>query len=243
MTTTSSTRLSSARSALASACSDVVDGSDADAVDGVPVALLARPASTEEVAGVLRAAAGHGLTVVPRGRGTKSSWGRPPESADVVVDLSRMSAVLDHAAGGRVDPAAAQARAVGDPRADRRARRRDRLAGRADAPRGAAPRSRRWRARAAPCPSAASTPTAPRGCPARSSARRARARAAPAWSGPGAARRPRARGARRWAGRARWRGGRRTAARSCPARRRRSPARRRTAPRASARPCRPLFRW
>ena len=41
MTTTSSTRLESARSALASACSDVVDGTDADAVDGVPAAQVA----------------------------------------------------------------------------------------------------------------------------------------------------------------------------------------------------------
>jgi glycolate oxidase FAD binding subunit len=65
----------------------------------VPVGLVARPASTGEVAEVLRAAAAHGLVVVPRGRGTKTSWGRPPEQADLVVDLSRMSAVLDHAAG------------------------------------------------------------------------------------------------------------------------------------------------
>jgi glycolate oxidase FAD binding subunit len=91
--------LDTARAALSSACGDVSDGTPADAVDGVPVALVARPASTAEVAEVLRAAAGHGLTVVPRGRGTKMTWGRPPEQADVVVDLSRMSAVLDHAAG------------------------------------------------------------------------------------------------------------------------------------------------
>ncbi len=99
MTTTSGTRLESARTALASACGSVTDGTAGDAVDGVPVALVARPASTAEVSEVLRAAAGHGLAVVPRGRGTKMTWGRPPEQADLVVDLSRMSAVLDHAAG------------------------------------------------------------------------------------------------------------------------------------------------
>jgi glycolate oxidase FAD binding subunit len=91
--------LESARAALSAACGDVADATPADAVDGVPAALVARPGSTAETAEVLRAAAGHGLTVVPRGRGTKISWGRPPERADVVVDLSRMSAVLDHAAG------------------------------------------------------------------------------------------------------------------------------------------------
>jgi glycolate oxidase FAD binding subunit len=109
MSTTSDTRLESARTALTSACGDVTDGAPADAVDGVPVALVARPASTEEVAEVLRAAAGHGLTVVPRGRGTKMTWGRPPEQADVLVDLSRMAAVLDHAAGDLIVKAQAGA--------------------------------------------------------------------------------------------------------------------------------------
>jgi glycolate oxidase FAD binding subunit len=96
MTTVS---LDAARAALSAACDDVVDGGPPDAVDGVPAALVARPGSTAETAEVLRAAAGHGLAVVPRGRGTKMSWGRPPERVDLVVDMSRMSAVLDHAAG------------------------------------------------------------------------------------------------------------------------------------------------
>ncbi|MCW2695200.1 MAG: glcE [Modestobacter sp.] len=99
MTTAARTRLDSARTALSSACSEVVDATPADAVDGVPVGLVARPASTAEAAEVLRAAAVFGLVVVPRGRGTKTSWGRPPEQADLVVDLSRMSAVVEHAAG------------------------------------------------------------------------------------------------------------------------------------------------
>ncbi|WP_369139325.1 FAD-binding oxidoreductase [Modestobacter versicolor] len=96
MTTVS---IDSARASLSSACSDVAEGTPADAVDGVPVALVARPASTAETGEVMRAAAASGLTVVARGRGTKTAWGRPPERADLVVDLSRMSAVLDHAAG------------------------------------------------------------------------------------------------------------------------------------------------
>ncbi len=88
-----------ARTSLGSACDDVRDATGADAVDGVQPALVARPASTQEVAQVLRAAAAHGLAVVPRGRGTKMTWGRPPSRVDLVVDLSRMDAVLDHAAG------------------------------------------------------------------------------------------------------------------------------------------------
>ncbi|MCZ2815803.1 FAD-binding oxidoreductase [Modestobacter sp. VKM Ac-2984] len=91
--------LDTARTRLSDACAEVTDATPADAVDGVPAALVARPGSTEETAAVLRAAAAAGLTVVPRGRGTKLSWGRPPESADVVLDLSRMNRVLDHAAG------------------------------------------------------------------------------------------------------------------------------------------------
>src|ERR1700710_2751227 len=91
--------LDAARTALSSACSEVADGTAADAVDGVPVALVARPASTVEVVEGRRAAASAGLAVITRGRGTKMSWGRAPERADLVVDLSRMSAVLDHAAG------------------------------------------------------------------------------------------------------------------------------------------------
>ncbi|KGH46104.1 MULTISPECIES: FAD-binding oxidoreductase [Modestobacter] len=91
--------LDSARTALADACGEITDATPADAVDGVPAALVARPGSTEETAAVLRAAAAAGLTVVPRGQGTKLTWGRPPESADVVLDLSRMNRVLDHAAG------------------------------------------------------------------------------------------------------------------------------------------------
>ena len=54
-----------AREALASACADVRDAGPTDAVDGVAPGLVARPADTDQVAEVLRAAAAHGLTVVP----------------------------------------------------------------------------------------------------------------------------------------------------------------------------------
>jgi glycolate oxidase FAD binding subunit len=91
--------LDTARRALESACGDVADADQDDSVDGVDPSLVARPGSTAEVAEVMRAAAGLGLAVVPRGRGTKLSWGRPPERVDLVVDLSRMVAVQDHAAG------------------------------------------------------------------------------------------------------------------------------------------------
>jgi glycolate oxidase FAD binding subunit len=88
-----------ARTALAAACDDVAEAGPADAVDGAVTTLVARPATTAEVAEVLRAAAAARLTVVARGAGTKLTWGRPPERADLVVDLARMAAVQDHAAG------------------------------------------------------------------------------------------------------------------------------------------------
>lgn len=88
-----------ARQAVASACEEVRDAGPADVVDGVPPAAVARATSTSQVAETLRAAAGHGLAVVARGRGTKMTWGRPPGRVDLVLDVSAMDRVLDHAAG------------------------------------------------------------------------------------------------------------------------------------------------
>jgi glycolate oxidase FAD binding subunit len=68
----------------------------------VTPSLVATPASTQEAAALLRAAAAHGLTVVPRGAGTGLGWGAPPASADLVVDMSLMDQVLEHAAGDLV---------------------------------------------------------------------------------------------------------------------------------------------
>lgn len=70
---------------------------------------IAHPTSTAEVADVLRDAAARGLTVVPRGRGTKQGWGLPVE-ADLVVDLSAMDRVLDHQAGDLIVDTQAGAR-------------------------------------------------------------------------------------------------------------------------------------
>lgn len=98
------------RSDLGSTCDQVLEATPVDAVDGVRPDLVARPASTAEVSAVLRVAAEHGLAVVPRGRGTTIGWGRPPERADLVVDLSRMDQVLDHAAGDLIVEAQAGTR-------------------------------------------------------------------------------------------------------------------------------------
>ena len=51
---------------------------------------------------MLRAAAEHDLTVVPRGSGSKLGWGAPPRRCDLVVDTLRLDQVLEHAAGDLV---------------------------------------------------------------------------------------------------------------------------------------------
>jgi glycolate oxidase FAD binding subunit len=99
-----------AREAVASACADVHDPGETDDVDGITPGLVARPTDTAQVAEVLRAAAAHGLTVVPRGRGTKLSWAMPPASADVLLDVSRLDQVLDHQPGDLIAAAQAGAR-------------------------------------------------------------------------------------------------------------------------------------
>ncbi|MGH4021524.1 MAG: FAD-binding oxidoreductase [Pseudonocardiaceae bacterium] len=86
---------------LGAAC-DVRPATASDAVDGVVPELVARPGSTEETAAVLHAACGLGLRVVARGAGTKLAWGAPPSGLELVVDTSRMDAVLAHAAGDLV---------------------------------------------------------------------------------------------------------------------------------------------
>ncbi|GHE81226.1 FAD-linked oxidase [Amycolatopsis deserti] len=75
---------------------------EADHVDGVPARLVAAPSTTDEAATVMRIAAEHGLAIVPRGSGTKLSWGHPPERADLVLDTSRMDRIVEHRAGDLV---------------------------------------------------------------------------------------------------------------------------------------------
>ncbi len=78
---------------------DAREATQSDAVGGMPPRWVVRPASTEQTSAVLAAAAQHGLTVVARGAGTKLRWGAPPEQVDVVLDTTRMDAIVEHAAG------------------------------------------------------------------------------------------------------------------------------------------------
>ena len=84
------------RSALAAACPALADGTGDDAVAGVIPAFVASPSSTQQASALLRAAAGAGLAVVPRGAGTGLAWGGPPSRCDLVVDLRSMDQIVEH---------------------------------------------------------------------------------------------------------------------------------------------------
>lgn len=78
------------------------EGTDLDAVDGLRPRWVVSPADTEGVAAVLRTAHDEGLAVVPTGSGTKLGWGAPPQRLDILLQLGRLDALVDHAAGDLV---------------------------------------------------------------------------------------------------------------------------------------------
>jgi glycolate oxidase FAD binding subunit len=88
--------------ALAGACAELREAGPDDAVAGVVPRFVARPADVAEAAAVMRAAAGAGLAVVPRGAGTRLAWGCPPARCDLVIDTRGLNRVLEHAAGDLV---------------------------------------------------------------------------------------------------------------------------------------------
>jgi glycolate oxidase FAD binding subunit len=100
---TERTVVSQIQAALKAACPSAREADPAsDAVAGLAPSFVASPASTDEASALLRAAAAHDLTVVPRGAGTGLDWGLPPSSGDLVVDTSSMGQVIEHAAGDLV---------------------------------------------------------------------------------------------------------------------------------------------
>src|SRR2546425_8900735 len=68
----------------------------ADAVDGVQAQMVIEPASADELARALRAANAAGLSVIPRGGGTKLGWGNPPRRAGLILSTARLDRVLEH---------------------------------------------------------------------------------------------------------------------------------------------------
>nr|BFF17577.1 hypothetical protein GCM10025730_10980 [Promicromonospora thailandica] len=74
----------------------------ADAVDGVPATVVARPVTTDGVAAVLREATAQGLVTVARGGATALDWGAPPERVDLLLDTTGLDRLVEHGAGDLV---------------------------------------------------------------------------------------------------------------------------------------------
>jgi glycolate oxidase FAD binding subunit len=68
----------------------------ADAVCGVQPRLVLEPTSEQQIAAALRLANDAGLAVIPRGGGTKLTWGNPPSRADVILSTARLDKIIEH---------------------------------------------------------------------------------------------------------------------------------------------------
>ena len=67
--------------------------------DPLLIPLQIQPASADEVAAALRRASEARQSIVIRGAGTKSDWGRPAGRIDAVLDMRRMNRILAHEHG------------------------------------------------------------------------------------------------------------------------------------------------
>ncbi|WDZ86279.1 FAD-binding oxidoreductase [Micromonospora cathayae] len=65
----------------------------ADEVAGQAATWVAVPGDARAAAEVLRLAAAHDLTVVPRGAGTKIDWGAAPDRVDIMLDTGRIAGI------------------------------------------------------------------------------------------------------------------------------------------------------
>jgi glycolate dehydrogenase FAD-binding subunit len=85
-------------SALGAACgtSAVRAAGPDDAVADVQPRWIAAPPDIDALAATLATARDHELTVIPRGEGTKLHWGGPPDSVDIVVDMTGLSGIYEH---------------------------------------------------------------------------------------------------------------------------------------------------
>jgi glycolate oxidase FAD binding subunit len=73
--------------------------SSEDAVDGVRPSLVVEPGTIEETSEVMKLASREGLSVSPRGGGTKMGLGNPPREVDLVLSTARMDEVIEHVPG------------------------------------------------------------------------------------------------------------------------------------------------
>jgi glycolate oxidase FAD binding subunit len=79
-------------------------GRSVDTVAGRRAAFVVVPATTRAVADTLRLAADRGLSVRPRGSGSKIDWGIPGDGVDLLIDTARLSGMWNHdVAGGTAE--------------------------------------------------------------------------------------------------------------------------------------------
>ncbi|PWR16925.1 FAD-binding oxidoreductase [Micromonospora sicca] len=74
----------------------------ADEVAGRTARWVAVPGGPHAAAEVLRLAAAHQLTVVPRGAGTKIDWGAAPAQVDIMLDTGRLAGIWHEPQGSPV---------------------------------------------------------------------------------------------------------------------------------------------
>jgi glycolate oxidase FAD binding subunit len=67
-----------------------------DAVCSVQPRLVLEPANEQQLAAVLRLANDASLAIIPRGGGTKLSWGNPPSRAEVILSTARLDKIIEH---------------------------------------------------------------------------------------------------------------------------------------------------
>lgn len=71
--------------------------SERDAILGAQPRIVVEPETEEQVAAILRFANSEGLAVIPRGGGTQLAYGAPPRRADIILSLTRLRQVIEHA--------------------------------------------------------------------------------------------------------------------------------------------------
>jgi len=83
------------RAILAPDC--IREATASDAVCGMQPRLVLEPANEQQLAAVLRLANDASLAVIPRGGGTKLSWGNPPTRAEIILSTARLDKIIEHA--------------------------------------------------------------------------------------------------------------------------------------------------
>jgi glycolate oxidase FAD binding subunit len=73
------------------------DAGPEDDVAGVQPRMVFEPVNEVELATALRYADSAGLSVIPRGNGSKLAWGNPPTRADLVLSTVRLNRLIEHA--------------------------------------------------------------------------------------------------------------------------------------------------